>query len=225
MIFQAVCLAYGRGREAPPALLSGDFFAIPVSTRSHSLLRVQELKRGAQRSMAKTISTWANTSPANGLRATVARSPRPRSELRCDMNDAVSGIGHDRYGTFLDIGSWSTSSIRASASRIACEWWRPEATTCCTLGERLFSRTGFTCSIPNLCCTAWNERFRVIYERYSGMDGSPCPDPFGSRDVLAWIAGAKEGDGTVRCPQQGKWLTATSRKCRSRLLFPTAIFC
>src|SRR6185295_12231414 len=182
-----------------------EIFAIPGFLRDPILcFGFQEFEKGASLD-GKDYIDLGEYFAAQGLRATSLDLHDPRSELRYDMNYAVPESEHDRYGTFLDIGSlehvFDTRQCFESCLRMV------------KLGGHYLLHTpvngyfahGFHVFNPE-CLRGGLELngFRVIYEKYSTVDGRPVGDPASPGDVLAWIVARKEREmDQFVCPQQG----------------------
>jgi hypothetical protein len=147
-----------------------------------------------------------------GFRATSLDLYDPRSELGYDMNYAVPGCEYDQYGTFIDIGSlehvFDTRQCFENCLRMV------------KLGGHYLLHTpvngyyahGFHVFNPDCLRDGLKENgFRLIYEKYSDIDGKPIEDPSVSGDNIVWMVARKERkSGDFVCPQQRKWLSRYS---------------
>ena len=126
------------------------------------------------------------------------------------MNDAVPECEYDRYGTFIDIGSiehvFDTRQCFENCLRMVA----PGGYYMLHTPVNGYYAHGFHVFNPECLLGAIHlNGFRVIYEKYSGMDGTPVADPAAAptRWRGSWPArNAPWGEKFV-CPQQGKWAT------------------
>jgi hypothetical protein len=144
-----------------------------------------------------------------GIRTTSLDLFDPRSELRYDMNYRVPEAEHGRYGAFIDIGSlehvFDTRQCFENCLRMIAP------------GGHYFLHTpvngyyahGFHVFNPDCLVDGMQlNGFRVIYQKYSSVDGTPVTDPAASPNTLVWMVSRKEREmGKFVCPQQGKWFT------------------
>ena len=133
----------------------------------------------------------------------------PRSELRYDMNHKVPDREHERYGTFIDIGSlehvFDTRQCFENCLRMVKQGGHYLLHT----PVNGYYGHGFHVFNPDCLREGLEENgFRLIYEKYSSIDGVVLPDPSVPGENLAWLVARKErAMGDFVCPQQRKWLT------------------
>ncbi len=133
----------------------------------------------------------------------------PRATLRYDMNHPVPATEYGRYGTFIDIGNvehvFDTRQCIENSFRMIASGGHYLLHT----PVNGYYGHGFHVFNPECLFGAMLENgFRVIYEKYSRMDGTIVDDPSKAGDVLAWIVARKERSfDEFVCPQQGKWKT------------------
>jgi hypothetical protein len=133
----------------------------------------------------------------------------PRSELRYDMNHPVPECEHGRYGTFIDIGSLEHVFDTRQCFENCLRMVAPGGHYLLHTPVNGYYGHGFHVFNPECLLHGLEENgFRVIYEKYSRVDGTPVMDPSAPGDILAWVAARKEREmGRFQCPQQGKWFT------------------
>lgn len=183
-----------------------EVFAIPGFLRDPILcFGFQEFGQGAtldgkhHRDLGEYFATL-------GLRGTSLDLFDPRSELHYDMNEPVPEKEFDRYGTFIDIGSiehvFDTRQCFENCLRMVA----PGGHYLLHTPVNGYYAHGFHVFNPECLLGAIQlNGFRVIYEKYSTMDGIPVSDP-STGWTLAWIVARKErAMGKFVCPQQGKW--------------------
>ena len=143
-----------------------------------------------------------------------------RAALRYDMNLPVPSSEHGRYGTLIDIGSiehvFDTRQCLENCIRMLA------------VGGNYFLVTpvngyfghGLHTFHPEGVLAALDlNGFRVVYVRYTKLDGTfvddPCKpretviwqDPSVRDDLLIWLVAVKEREiESFTCPQQGKWV-------------------
>jgi hypothetical protein len=133
----------------------------------------------------------------------------PRSELRFDMNDPVPECEHDRYGTFIDIGSLEHVFDTRQCFENCLRMVAPGGHYLLHTPVNGYFGHGFHVFNPECLADALElNGFRVVYQKYSTQCGCPVTDPSAAGDILAWIAARKERPLTkFVCPQQRKWYT------------------
>ena len=144
-----------------------------------------------------------------GIQATSLDLFDPRSELRYDMNYAVPATEYDRYGTFIDIGSLEHVFDTRQCFENCLRMVAPGGHYLLHTPVNGYYGHGFHVFNPE-CLRVGLELngFRVIFEKYSTMDGKPVADPSAPGDTLSWIVARKDrAMGKFVCPQQVKWYT------------------
>lgn len=133
----------------------------------------------------------------------------PRAELLYDMNDVIPEHDQDRFGTFIDIGSLEHVFDTRQCLENCLRMIAPGGSYLLHTPVNGYYGHGFHIFNPECLLGALHlNGFRVIYEKYSGLDGTPVADPASQGDVLAWIVARKErAMGKFICPQQAKWAT------------------
>jgi len=144
---------------------------------------------------------------ALGLRAASLDLFDPRSELRYDMNEAVPVTEHDRYRTFIDIGSlehvFDTRQCFENCLRMLTTGGyyllHAPVNGYFAHGLHVFNPEGLRNGLEL-------NGFRIVYQKYSDIAGRPVADPSVPGDILAWIVARKErAMGRFVCPNQAKW--------------------
>jgi hypothetical protein len=131
----------------------------------------------------------------------------PRSELRYDMNYTVPECEHGRYPTFIDIGSLEHVFDTRQCFENCLRMVAPGGHYMLHTPVNGYFAHGFHVFNPECLRGALESNgFRVIYEKYSTVDGSPVADPSAPGDILTWMVARKErGFDKFVCPQQRKW--------------------
>src|ERR1022692_3747113 len=197
-----------HGPRHPRPLLSRDLRPPRVPSRTPDLLRISGIRQRGHPGW-KAISPPERVLRHPGVRATSLDLFDPRSELRYDMNHRVPEHEHGRYATFIDIGSLEHVFDTRPCFENCLRMVAPGGHYVLHTPVNGYYAHGFHVFNPE-CLRSGLELngFRVIYEKYSSVDGRPVADPSAPGDVLAWIVARKERvmDQFV-CPQQGKWYT------------------
>lgn len=133
----------------------------------------------------------------------------PRSELRYDMNQAVPACEHERYGTFIDIGSLEHVFDTRQCFENCLRMVAPGGHYLLHAPVNGYFAHGFHVFNPECLVGGLEENgFHVVYRKYSTQGGQPVADPSAPGDVLTWIVARKERSlGQFVCPQQTKWYT------------------
>jgi hypothetical protein len=146
---------------------------------------------------------------ALGFQATSLDLFDPRSELRYDMNNAVSECEYERYGTFIDIGSLEHVFDTRQCFENCLRMVKPGGHYLLHTPVSGYYAHGFHVFNPDCLRDGFEENgFRLIYEKYSSIDGTLLVDPSVAGENLAWMVARKERKlGDFVCPQQRKWIT------------------
>jgi hypothetical protein len=186
-----------------------EIFAIPEFLRDPLLcFGFQEFDKGASLD-GKQYLHLGEYFATMGVRATSLDLFDPRSELRYDMNYRVPESEHGRYSTFIDIGSLEHVFDTRQCFENCLRMVAPGGHYLLHTPVNGYYAHGFHVFNPE-CLRGGLELngFRVIYEKYSTVDGRPVADPSSPGDTLAWIVARKEREmDKFVCPQQGKWYT------------------
>ena len=186
-----------------------EIFALPGVLRGPVLcFGFQEFAKGASLD-GKQYVHLGEYFATLGIRAASLDLFNSRSELRYDMNYEVPEIERGRYSTLIDIGSlehvFDTRQCIENCLRML------------TLGGHYLLHTavnghfghGFHVFNPECLRSVLRlNGFRIIYEKYSTIDGRTLVDPSLPGDTLTWIAARKDREiAQFVCPQQQKWYT------------------
>jgi hypothetical protein len=131
----------------------------------------------------------------------------PRADKRYDMNEPVPESEHERYGTFIDIGSLEHVFDTRRCIENSLRMVRPGGIyMLMTNVNGVFGHGLHVFSPEALLLALTLNGFEILYHRYCTKDGAPIRDPSRGRDVIIWLVARKSSPlKEFVVPQQGLW--------------------
>ena len=130
-----------------------------------------------------------------------------RADKRYDMNGPVPESEHERYGTFMDIGSLEHVFDTRQCIENSLRMVRPGGIYMLQTNVNGLYDHGFHVFSPEGLVKAMElNGFEILYHRYSTKDGAPVQDPSRARHVMIWLVARKTAPlKSFTVPQQGFW--------------------